>query len=186
MERKELFDRLERTPVIAAVRDSGFADAIASPAEVIFYLKANLLTVKQRVEEAKKNNKCVFVHIDLAEGIGKDRTGIDFLVQCGVDGIISTRSQLISCAEHAGLLTVQRFFALDSQGLDSLREMSENTSADLIEIMPGVIGKIINRFAKGGTPVIAGGLIETKTEVTGAIQAGATAVSTGRKDLWYI
>ncbi|MFQ8953550.1 MAG: glycerol-3-phosphate responsive antiterminator [Oscillospiraceae bacterium] len=33
-------------------------------------------------------------------------------------------------------------------------------------------------------PVIAGGLIETKQEVTAALSANAIAVSTGKKELW--
>ena len=70
--------------------------------------------------------------------------------------------------------------------LDSLRDISENTCDDMFEIMPGVVNKITRRFASGTTPVIAGGLIETKAEVTGALQAGAAAVSTGKKKLWYI
>ena len=57
---------------------------------------------------------------------------------------------------------------------------------DLIEIMPGVIGKIIERFAKGEIPLISGGLIETKAEVTSALNLGAFAVSTGKSELWYM
>jgi glycerol uptake operon antiterminator len=34
------------------------------------------------------------------------------------------------------------------------------------------------------TPVIAGGLVETKAEVTAALKAGAMAVSTGKPALW--
>ena len=35
-------------------------------------------------------------------------------------------------------------------------------------------------------PVIAGGLLQTKAEVTDALSAGATAVSTGCPELWCI
>ena len=34
--------------------------------------------------------------------------------------------------------------------------------------------------------VIAGGLIETKQEVTNALGQGAAAVSTGKNELWYL
>ena len=56
----------------------------------------------------------------------------------------------------------------------------------MIEIMPGVITKTISKFANSSIPVIAGGLIETKEEVTAALSAGAIAVSTGKECLWYI
>lgn len=184
MTKNDLINTLERSPVIAAVRDDGFSDAVVSSVEVIFYLKANLTTIKEKIEEALKHGKMIFVHIDLAEGIGKDRTGISFLADCGVTGIISTRSQLINYAKEEGLLTVQRFFALDSQGISNIRDIVD--SADIIEIMPGVIQKVIERFANSGADVIAGGLIETKDEVMMALKSGTVAVSTGKKELWKI
>lgn len=186
MTRAEFLDCLERSPVIAAVKDGGWKSALSSPAEVIFYLKANLLTVRERIAEAEEAGKTVFVHIDLAEGIGKDKAGIDFLVQCGVAGIITTRQQLVSAAKDKGLLTVQRFFALDSQGLASIGDMYATSQADVIEIMPGVIPKVIERFAHDRVSVIAGGLVETKQEVTTALQCGAVAVSTGKEELWHL
>ena len=85
-----------------------------------------------------------------------------------------------------GLLTVQRFFALDSKGMESIEDMLRTSTPHLVEIMPGVIGKAIRRFSGCGIPIIAGGLVETKQEVTEAISCGAAAVSTGREDLWYL
>ena len=184
MTKNDLMSVLEKSPVIAAVNDSGWDAAINSSAEVIFYLKANLMTVSEKISEAKNRNKIIFVHIDLAEGIGKDRSGVSFLAKSGVNGIISTRSQLINYAKDEKLLTVQRFFALDSQGLGSMHSML--ASADFIEIMPGVIPKVVERFAKEGLSVIAGGLIETKEEVMTAMKAGTLAVSTGKTELWEL
>lgn len=186
MTREDFLDCLERSPVIAAVKDSGWERALSSPAEVIFYLKASLLTVEKRIDEAKRAGKLVFVHIDLAEGIGKDKAGIEFLARCGVAGIITTRQQLVSAAKERGLLTVQRFFALDSQGLESIGDMYATSQADVFEIMPGVIPKVIERFAHSRVSVIAGGLVETKQEVTTALQCGAVAVSTGKEELWHL
>ena len=140
--------------------------------------------VQKYIEEAHEKAKRIFVHIDLAEGIGRDRMGIEYLARIGVDGIITTRTQLARHARDAGLLVVQRFFALDSQGMESIAETLENFAPDLIEIMPGVIGKVISRFAVGDISVIAGGLIETKKEVVTALECGAIAVSTGKCPLW--
>lgn len=182
----KLIESLELNPIIAAVHDGDFDEAVASPAEVIFYLKANLLTVRERVLAAHRAGKTILVHIDLADGVGKDRVGIAFLAECGVDGIISTRTQLLRYAKEMGLVAVQRFFTLDSQGMESIEETLSNPACDLIELMPGVIGKTISRFSRGAIPLIAGGLIETKAEVTTALQCGALAVSTGKRALWYI
>ena len=70
------------------------------------------------------NNKIIFIHIDLSEGIGKDRSGIEYLSRSGADGIISTRANLIRIAKEFGLLTVQRFFAYDSQGVKSINDVT--------------------------------------------------------------
>ena len=186
MKMSDMITCLECNPVVAAVTDEKWQAAIESPAQVIFYLSANLLNVAEKVRQAHEANKYVMVHMDLAEGIGKDRAGIRYLAQCGVDGVISTKAQLIRFAKEQNLITVQRFFALDSKGMESIEEMLRNTNPHLMEIMPGVIGKAISRFKKCGIPVIAGGLIETKQEVTEALGKGATAVSTGQAKLWYL
>lgn len=181
----ELSNRLERCPMIAAIRDDKWSAALSSPVEVLFYLDAHLSTIRSRVEEAHRHNKAIFVHLDLAEGIGKDREGIRFLADCHVDGLISTKAQLIRMAKDIGILTVQRFFALDSQGMGSVQEMLKATNPHCMEIMPGVIPKIIKRFSSGAIPIIAGGLIETKGEITAALGSGAMAISTGCQELWY-
>ncbi len=182
----EIIDCLELNPVIAAIRDDGWDAALHSPAQVLFYLSADLTTVDVKIRQAHEAGKILLIHLDLAEGIGKDRAGIRYLAQQGVDGIISTKAQIIRAARDMGLLTVQRFFALDSKGMESIEEMLHTSTPHLIEIMPGVIGKAIRRFRNCGIPIIAGGLVETKAEVTEAISCGAAAVSTGKEDLWYL
>ena len=186
MNRQQLLDCLADSPVIAAVGEDGFEAALASPAEVVFCLRASILTIPQYVKQAHAAGKMIFVHIDLADGVGRDRAGLAYLGSLGVDGVISTRTQLVRAAREEGLLTVQRFFALDSQGLASMEETLGGVSPDLVEIMPGVIGKVVARVASGKIPVIAGGLIETKDELLGALSHGALAVSTGKKELWYM
>lgn len=186
MTKKELYESLEISPIIAAVNEKHFEKAISSPVDVIFLLGCNILSIKEKIEAAHKAQKRIFVHIDLAEGIGKDKAGVEFLARNGADGIISTKAMLIKAAKEHGLVTVQRFFALDSQGVESISDMLLNTSPDFIEIMPGVIGKIIERFANERVPLISGGLIETKADVTTALNLGAFAVSTGKQELWYI
>ena len=182
----ELKNRLAARPVIAAVREDGMREALASPAAAVFCLRANLLTVGEWCRAAKEADKALFVHLDLADGVGRDRTGIAYLAKQGVDGIISTRNQLVKAAHDEGLVTVQRFFALDSQGVEAMAETLAQTSPDFVEIMPGVACKIIGRFAGGRTPVIAGGLLETPEEARAALDAGAVAVSTGCRALWKL
>ena len=186
MQASKLDDLLASKPVIAAVQNDKWQNALNSPVQVLFYLSADLMTVEERVKQAHEAGKFILIHIDLAEGIGKDRMGIRYLARCGVDGIISTRAQLIRMAKEQGLLTVQRFFALDSKGMDSVDEMLRSTEPHMMELMPGIICKTVQRFSQGHIPVIAGGLVQTKQEVMDALNSGAAAVSTGQKELWYL
>ena len=183
---KPVIEALERTPVIVRYRPCGFAKRrfIGRGGAVSAWGAGVFITVSDDIKAAKQNGKFVFIHIDLADGIGKDKAGIHWLKTLGADGIISTRTQLIRAAHDSGLLAVQRFFILDSKGMHSISETIENTRPDLIEIMPGVIPKALKAVAAHKIPVIAGGLIETKQEVTAALSANAIAVSTGKKELW--
>ena len=55
----------------------------------------------------------------------------------------------------------------------------------MIEIMPGILSKIIKKLKDElKTPIVAGGLIETKEEINEAISCGAAAISTGKQDFW--
>ena len=145
MKKDQIYDRLERSPVIAAT-DGGWRAAVVSDAEVLFHTGASLLTVEEELPLAKRAGKAVFVHFDLAADIGRDAAGLQWLAACGTDGIISTRTQLIRTAHECGLLTVQRFFVLDPKGMHAIDDAIGTGCADLIEIMPGVISGAIMAF----------------------------------------
>ena len=183
--KNEIVELLEACPVIAAVKQKGFSDALDSPCEVIFLTEVNILTVAERVAEAHEKGKKIFIHIDLAEGIGKDAAALTFLKNCGVDGIISTKSSVIRMAKDKGFKTVLRVFALDSQSIKSAGDTARSTSPDFVEVLPGIACKVINRFADTGIPVILGGLVTEKSEVISALDSGAIAITTGKSDLWY-
>ena len=172
--------------IIAAIHNSTqFEDALDSNISLIFDLNSSILTLQKRIEDAHKKNKKLLIHIDLAEGIGKDKEGIQYLKNLGVDGIISTRSNIIKYAKEAKLLTIQRFFALDSKSINSIMDTIKISKPDMIEIMPGVIYKIIHNLKeKLNVPIIAGGLIETQLEIDQALNEGAFAVSTSQKAFW--
>lgn len=186
MQYADIIKYLEDNPVIASTYDDLWESAITSQAQVIFYLSANILSLEERATAAHEAGKVLLVHADLAEGIGKDGSGMKYLMKCGVDGIISTKAYLIKLAKECGLITIQRMFLFDSKGTENIIDMVKGTAPHFMEIMPGVIEKEIIRFSKGRTPVIAGGLIETKVEATKALRCGAIAVSTGKQNLWSI
>lgn len=173
-------------PIIAATRsEEDFALALKSKADTIFDLSPTIFTLKERTQSAHQNNKKLFIHMDLIEGLGKDKSALCYVKKIGVDGIISTKTNLIRLAHQEGLHTVQRYFIVDSQFVASTAESIRSSKADMIEVMPGVLPKVIERL-KGQVDVkiIAGGLIETKEEVRRALLSGAVAISTGERTLW--
>lgn len=173
-------------PVIAAVRTDGeFAEAVKANVSAVFMLKADVLTLPALARG--KGVKKIYVHIDTAEGIGKDKKGLEYLKNCGADGIISTKNHMIVLAKELGLGTVQRFFIIDSASVATALEIVDATRPDYAELMPGILPKAVKSFVeKTRTKIIAGGLIETKKDVFAALSAGADGVSTGKKELWNI
>ena len=175
-----------KTIVISACRNNEeLVDALKTDVEIVFMLCPNICHIKKQADLVHKAGKKLFIHLDLAEGIGKDEHGIRFSKEQGVDGIISTRTNIIKSAKKEGLFTVQRFFVVDSQSVYTTMETARASKADMIEIMPGIVTKVIKRLKKElDTPIIAGGLIETKEEIEKATLCGASAISTGRKEFW--
>ena len=170
--------------IIPAVRnEADFSLALKTESKVIFVLKTDILSVDRLIK--RKGDKKIFVHIDMADGIGKDKKGVEFLKNAGVDGIISTKNHIITVAKDMGLKTVQRFFIIDSASVKTAMDTILTANPDYAEIMPGVIPKLIKKFvSESGVNVIAGGLVENKEEIEDAINAGAKAVSVGNKNLW--
>ena len=172
--------------VIAATRNGvEFDAACQSGVRVIFDLAPDLNLLSERLEKAHSTEKKLFIHLDLANGIGKDESGIIFLKKLGIDGIISTRVNIIRTAREHGIFTVQRFFIVDSHSISTTIESLKASKADMIEIMPGTVSKVIRGLCvTTATPIIAGGLIETEAEISEALINGSAAVSTGKKELW--
>ena len=105
----------------------------------------------------------------------------------GADGIISTRSNMIKLAKKIGMYTVQRFFIVDSHSVETTLETAKASKADMIEIMPGTVSKVIKTLKKElDMPIVAGGLIETTEEIEDAVLCGVAAISTGKKEFWDI
>lgn len=171
--------------VIAAIRGQEMLlKACQSQAGIIFDLEPNIETVSDSVELCRKYEKKLFLHMDLAEGIGKDRFGLKYVKNKGVYGILSTRANMIKCAKELGLKTVQRVFILDSQSIETAESVLK-TSPDMVEIMPGIIPVAISELKnKIDIPIIAGGLIRTKEDIDMIARAGAIAVSTSDPGLW--
>ncbi|WP_028855008.1 glycerol-3-phosphate responsive antiterminator [Psychrilyobacter atlanticus] len=184
-----LIEKLELNPIIAAVKDEKtLREALNSDIEVIFLLKSTILTIETMVEKIKKTGKIVFVHIDLIDGMSPTVDALEYLNEkTELDGIISTKSALIKEAKKRKLLTIQRFFILDSISYKNSLKYARATKPDIVEILPGAMPKIIKRFLYNyKCPLIASGIIMDKEDVILALKAGAIGISTTKSDIWTL
>ncbi len=174
--------------IAAGVRtESDLETALKSNVEMIFLLHSNINTLTESVRKIHEAGKKVYVHIDFAEGIGKDRAGLSYLKAHGVEGICTTRTNLVRIGKEVGLVSIQRFFMIDSHSVGTSIDSIKISKPDIVEIMPGIATKKIREFSDlAQVPVITGGLVETEEEVRAALEAGASAVTTGDQDLWNL
>ena len=187
METPDLLARLEVAPVIAAVKDdAGLEQSLKGDSDVIFLLYGDVLHISTMVERVRKAGKAIFVHVDLVDGLAAREAAVDFLASAThADGILTTKPQLIRRARQQGLIAIQRCFLLDSMALKNTEKHLSQDKPDLVEILPGLMPKIIRRLSHSAPcPVIAGGLISDKEDVLCALSAGAVAVSSTSPAVW--
>lgn len=186
--KQEFYDALMENPIVAAVKDmEGLKKCLElSDVKVVFILFGDICTIGKIVEKAKMAGKQVLVHLDLISGIGTKEVVVDYIKEnTKADGIITTRSSHIKRAKDLGICTVLRFFVIDSMAFANVEKQVRQVQPDVIEILPGVMPKVIKRLSGSGRyPVIAGGLIMDREDVVGALDAGAACVSTTNQDVW--
>jgi glycerol uptake operon antiterminator len=186
---KQEFLRLARQyPVAAAMKSNeDMQVALESDALLLFLLKGDAFQLAPFVLEAHQRGKGVVVHVDLVSGIGKDRAGIQYLHQIGIDAIITSRSQLVSAGRAEGLTTIQRLLLVDDSALDTGVRTIARAAPDIVEILPGIIfpevASTLQRLLPG--PFIAGGFIRSAAEVARVQAAGGILSSSSTYTLWY-
>lgn len=184
---QKLIQLLEEEPVIAAVKnEEELVRAIHSPCHVVFLLYGDICTLSGIIARLKEHSKTVMVHIDLIDGLENKSVAVEYLKRSTrADGMISTKPNLVKAAKELGLTTIQRFFVIDSLAFQNIKRHMEVGKADFIEILPGVMPKVIKKIVNTvSVPVIAGGLISDKEDIISALGAGAVAVSTTQPQLW--
>ena len=190
---QEFYDAVEANPVIAAVKsDAGLQAAVEmEEIQVIFVLYGDVCTIPEILERIKAAGKKAMVHIDLIAGLSAKEISVEFIArQTRADGIITTKPALVRRAKKLGIFSGLRFFVIDSLALKNIEnlEMQCGTSRpDFIEVLPGVMPKVLGRIAKvSRIPMIAGGLITEKEDVIAALSVGAIAVSSTNQDVWKL
>lgn len=177
----------ETEPIIAAVKtEEQLVRALSSECNVIFFLFGNICNIPKLVESAKERGKHAFVHLDLINGLAAKEIAADYIRSfTKADGVLSTKPQILRHAKEIGLITVLRVFVLDSLALDNIEKLRAACNPDLIELVPGLMPKIIRQVhSLHRTPLIAGGLIRDKEDTMSALSAGAISISTSCEEAW--
>jgi glycerol uptake operon antiterminator len=175
-------------PVAAAMKSQeDMQVALDSDALLLFLLKGDALQLTSFVTQAHQRGKGVVVHVDLVSGIGKDRAGIQYLHQIGVDAIITSRTQLVSAGRAEGLTTIQRLLLVDDSALETGVRTIARAAPDIVEVLPGIIfpdvATVLQKLLPG--PFIAGGFIRSAEEVARIQAAGGILSSSSTYSLWY-
>ncbi|MCG3082934.1 glycerol-3-phosphate responsive antiterminator [Anoxybacillus sp. LAT_35] len=171
-------------PAVRSMKD--FDRLLKMNYEYGVFLDIHIGMLKSVYTYANEHGKKMFLHVDLIQGLKSDEYATEFLCQLVKPyGLISTKSSVITKAKQKGVVAIQRTFIIDSNAFERSVQLVEKTNPDYIEVLPGVVPKVISQLhERTGKEIIAGGLIENETEVEAAIAAGAVAVTTSNVELW--
>lgn len=186
--RNPFVEVLEDSPIIAAVKDmKGLEKCLDSDTGVVFILFGDICNIADIIDKVRSRGKIAMIHMDLINGLSGRDVAVDFIkTQTKADGIITTKQSLIKHAKEVGLYTVLRFFVIDSMSLVNIEMLRHTTYPDVIEILPGIMPKVIKKICSlSPVPVIAGGLITDKEDIMSALSGNAISISTTNQDLWF-
>lgn len=164
-------------------------EAIRHPnISAIFLLGGDINYLPSMIKKVSTANKILLTHIDLVEGIGKDRAGLHLLKRMGLQGIVTTKSNLAKVAKEEGLLVVQRLFIVDSESIKTAIRVAGNIKPDAVEVLPATIPKyvILDMKKSLALPILGGGLLKTEEDVNEALDKGIDAITTSLRNLWNI
>ena len=185
---QNFYEVVADNPIIAAVKSMEDVEKCCKHDDirVIFILFGDVCSIGSIVKTIRDAGKIEIVHMDLISGLNPKEIAVKFIKeQTEADGIISTKPSLIKKAKEMSMYTVLRVFLLDSMAFENIRQQQHMIKPDFIEVLPGVMPKIIAQISHSvKVPIIAGGLITDKEDVMGALSAGAMAVSSTNHKVW--
>ncbi|OIQ08152.1 glycerol-3-phosphate responsive antiterminator [Moorella thermoacetica] len=187
---KKVFAMLKQYPIIPVLWSRETLELLANiPLAAISLQFGNIIDLASICAKLHEEyNAIIFIHVELIRGIGSDIHAVEYVKQCGGDGIITTKPSLIEAAHNVGIISILRTFIEDSRSLKRAMEISRKTLPDALDILPGpVIPEIITDLRNRLTqPIIAGGLIKREEQVEKLLSNGCLAISTSRSDLWLL
>jgi glycerol uptake operon antiterminator len=147
----------------------------------------NLFDLAATLEQARRRGYQFYLDIDTCDGIHPDEAGIRYLAErLQISGIGSHNPRVLALGKRQGLLTIQRFFVLDSTGLESELSTIDFQMIDALNISPALVIPHIVQWLNGRLPVpfLGSGLVSNHEQVKAIIGSGALGVMTARTELW--
>lgn len=177
---------MEQKILPASANMKEFERFLRSSFEIGVFLDMHIAQLKNINLMAKQNGKKMIYHVDLIHGIKNDEYATEYICQeFKPYGLISTKASVIQKAKQKGVIAVQRIFLIDSHALEKSYKLIAKTQPDFIEVLPGAMPRMITEVKERvKTPIFAGGLIRTKEDVESALNAGASAITTSKTELW--
>lgn len=178
------FQEQKILPAVRQIKD--LEKLLHSSYEYIVILDIHVGQLKSVVALAKQYCKKVFLHVDLIHGLQSDAYATEYVCQeFRPYGVLSTKSSVIMKAKQKGVVAIQRVFLIDSSAMEKSCVLLEKTKPDYIEVLPGALTDVIAEMKeRTGLSILAGGFIRTVDDVERALAAGATAITTSKKELW--
>jgi glycerol uptake operon antiterminator len=184
---EDLSNMLRVSPVIAAVKEDEYFDvALASPCKIMFLLTGNICTIEEIVKRARDAGKCIYIHIDLIEGFGKDKYALSYIKQrVTPEGIITTKASLIKIAKDLNMAVIQRVFLIDNLSFKTGIQAIRQVKPDAVELLPGIMPAVTEKMCRATSiPIITGGLVNSRQDIKNSLKAGAIGVSTSSPEMW--
>lgn len=185
MNLKEL---LKKNPVIPGIKDDhGLEAVLKSPADIVFILYGDIVSITDITSRIKASGKMVFVNVDLLGGSAVSEVIIHFLKKhTDADGIMSSKAGILKAAKKAGFYTIHRLFIIDSFSFGSISKQISISRPDCLEILPGWPKLVTWTLEKIDMPVISGGMICQDEDVQASLQAGAISISSTNEAMWPV
>jgi glycerol uptake operon antiterminator len=160
-----------------------------SRGKTVLLRHCNLFDFVALMDTAWQREYTVFVNVDHMDGIYPDAAGLSYLMKrLHITGIMSNHAKILSLGKSFGLETIQRIFAVDSTGLESAVESVDTQCVDLLDISPALVIPVLpaDLLRELPLPFIGSGLISTARQMETILNAGASAVTVIRPELWTL
>lgn len=184
-----IWDRLNTHKMVASIKEPKqieIALSLRNQLSGVFLLTGHIGVIKGYVDLFRSHQVPVFLHLEKIGGLSSDYHGLDYLHKAiKPTGIITTKTNVVKTAMKMGLFTIQRFFLMDTEGLDNISKSLAQIEPDIIEVMPARIPEMIGEIKSfTALPIISGGLLAERDHTLACLKHGAAAVSTSRTELW--